>query len=118
MRSSPQDVLCRAEKRRGLDADCSAGWAGLHACLVIITCAQVALDGQFFTHLPKSIKGLVRTERSRSSSALRHGKRFSTAFLTCSFLKEVAELVQAFARIKLVFERHNRNVVIGATFSA
>ena len=31
MRSSPQDILSRAEKCRGLDADCSARRAGLHA---------------------------------------------------------------------------------------
>src|SRR5713226_3385917 len=117
MRPSPQYVLCRAKKRRGLDTNCSSCRTGLHTGLVIKACAQVAFDRQFFTHLAKRVNRLVYVEGSWGSGTPQHGKRFASALLARAIFKEIAELVPGIARFHFVFERHNRDVIVRAAFS-
>lgn len=57
-------------------------------------------------------------QRSGSGSALQHWERFAPALLARAFLEKVAELVPGIARLDLIFQRHNRNVIVGAAFGA
>src|SRR5258708_9603623 len=111
-------LLGRAEKCRRLDPDRCPRWAGLHAGLVVVARAQVALDCQFLAHLTKGIYWLMDIQRPGRGSALQHWERFAPALLARAFLVKVAELVPGIARLDLIFQCHNRNAIVGPAYGA